>query len=347
MNDTRPTIDPKGPWTTLWPPVLLALLWSVGPAIPVLLNGQLIGHGQTDLYPSVWGLWTFATSQPSLLSETNLLGFPNGMGFAYSSPLKGWLAWPMIPIMGLPKAWNMLVLAARFATVITSWMAARAWGLGPRGAITAAAIYGCAPFFHGYAVEGIVEGTDGWTLALWAWALGRQRFALSALFLGITVWSSWYLGICACLLTVLSAWGDRRRLWSLAGLGLMLPQWFAFADAFPNRTPLPPEIRSQMGASLQIPSPGYKDGLQWSAMTAWVGGLTLIAALQSRTRWLWLVPIPAILSLGAGPWYDLPILSDIRFPIDGMPPHWPSWPCVLAQPPTETDWGGFGPPSSS
>ena len=51
-------------------------------------------------------------------------------------------------------------------------MAARAWGLAP-ARHHCSAIY-IVLFFHGYAVEGIVEGTDGWTLALWAWALGAN-----------------------------------------------------------------------------------------------------------------------------------------------------------------------------
>ena len=86
----------------LWPICLLALAWAVGPAVPLLIEGQLIGHGHTDLYPSVWGLWAFAGDQPGLPNRTDLLGFPEGMGYYYSSPIKGWLATGLIPLLGLP-----------------------------------------------------------------------------------------------------------------------------------------------------------------------------------------------------------------------------------------------------
>jgi hypothetical protein len=69
-----------------------------------------------------------------------------------------------------------------------------------------------------------------------------------------------------------------------------------------------------MGASLQLPDPGLGEEFNFSAITTWVGGLTLLAAAVCRKRWLWLVPIPIVLSLGIGPWYELPILSEIRFP---------------------------------
>ena len=314
MNE-RPHIEDDTPLSRqiLWP-LLLAIAWGIGPALPALQQGQLLGHPYTDLYPSVWGLWLFAEAQPGLDSSTLMLGHPDGMGFAYSSPIKGWFATLLIPIFGLPSTWNLLLLMSRMATVISAWLAGRAWGLGERGALTAAAVYGCAPFFHGYAVEGIVEGTDGWTLALWAWSVGRQRTVLSAVFLALTAWSSWYLGICACLLTVLSSVERPRRLWSLAGLLLVFPTWWTFSQAFPARSPLPPEIRSAMGAPLQIPSPGIGEDFHFSAMTAWIGAATLLAALASRKQWLWLLLIPATLSLGVGPLYELPVLSDIRFP---------------------------------
>ena len=95
----------------------------------LLLAGDLLGHGHTDLYPSVWGLWAFAEAQPGLPNRTELLGFPQGMGYYYSSPIKGWLAALLLPIFSLPATWNLLVIAARIATVMTGYGAARAWGV--------------------------------------------------------------------------------------------------------------------------------------------------------------------------------------------------------------------------
>jgi len=297
---------------SLWPIVALAIVWSVGPAIGPLIRGELIGHGLTDLYPSVWGLWIFTEAQPGLPNATKMIG--NGMGFYYSSPIKGWLAWPFISLFGLPATWNMLVLAARIATIVCSYAAARAWGVGQKGALAAAAVYGCSPFFHGYAVEGIAEGSDGWTLALWAWAIGARRFRLAAVPFALTILSSWYLGMVACLLAALACLWDRRVLWSGFGLLLTLPAVYQFATAFPGAAPLEAGMRASMGASLTIPEPGWHDGLYPFAKNTYVGFIVLWAALMSRTRWVLAAAIPAILSLGVGPIYDLPVAELVRFP---------------------------------
>ena len=298
----------------LWPICVLAVVWAIGPALPAWLDGQLIGHGHTDLYPSVWGLWAFAEAQPGLPSQTDLLGFPSGMGYYYSSPIKGWSAAFILPLLGLMPTWNLLVVIARLATVLTAFGAARAWGLGSRGALAAAALYGCSPFFHGYAVEGIAEGTDGWTLALWLWALGARRFRLAAIPFALTILSSWYLGMVAVLLLTMATLWDRRALWSTLGFILAAPALAQFVGAFPGTAPLEDTVRAAMGARLTIPSPGWHPGLQPFAINTFVGLVALAAALASRTRWVAAALIPGFLSLGVGPIYDLPVAELVRFP---------------------------------
>lgn len=298
----------------LLPPLLLALLWGLAPVLPALLRGELAGHPFTDLYPSVWGLWGFVEAQPGLPGRTDLLGFPDGMGFYYSSPLKGWLAWPLVPVIGLPATWNLLLVLARVGTVLASWAAARAWGFGLPGALAAAATFGASPFFHGYAVEGIVEGTDGWTLALWAWAVGRRRWRLSALFFGLTVLSSWYLGMVVCLLALLAGLWQRRAWWSFGGLAFALPGLWTFARAFPGAAPLDDVVRVAMGAALRVPTPGLVEGTSLFAINTYVGWLVLAAALAGSRRWSMLAILPALLSLGRGPIYELPVAELVRFP---------------------------------
>ena len=294
--------------------VVLALLWGVGPAMPPLLRGELLGHGLTDLYPSVWGLWHFVELGPGLPDHTDMLSFPGGMGFYYSSPLKGWLATLLLPIVGLTGSFNLLTLAARVGTVMAAFAAGRAWGLGGAGALAGAAIYGCAPFFHGFAVEGIVEGTDGWTLALWAWAIGARRHGLAAMGLALTVLSSWYLGMAACLLVLLATLRDRAALLSFAGLLLAAPAVLRFAGAFPETAPLDDAVRLAMGAAPGAWRPGILPGLNPFAMTAFVGAGAIGLAVWSRSPVALLAMIPAALSTGWGPWYELPVLEMVRFP---------------------------------
>lgn len=292
----------------------LALVWGLGLALPALLRGELIGQPFTDLYPAVWGLWGFAQAQPGLPGHTDLLGFPAGMGFYYSSPLKGWLAWPLLPLLGLPATWNLLTIAARIGTVMAAWAAGRAWGLRGPGALAVAAIYGASPFFHGYAVEGIVEGTDGWTLALWAAAVGQRRWAWAALCFGLTLLSSWYLGMVACLLALIAGLWDRRAWLSFVGLGLAVPALWTFAGAFPGAAPLDDAVREAMGARITVPRPGLLPGLNPFAINTYVGLVVAGAALLSRSRWALLALLPAALSLGVGPIYELPVAELVRFP---------------------------------
>lgn len=299
--------------------VSLALVWGIGPAVPVLLRGELIGQPYTDLYPAVWGLWEHSRHQPGLPVRTDMLGHPAGIGYYYSSPLKGILAGTLLPWLDLLWRWNILTLLGRVATVLCAYGAGRAWGLGVVGALTAAGAWGCAPLLHGYAVEGIVEGTDAWTLALWAWAAGSHRPVWSAVGLGLSIWSSWYLGAAGCLLALLAALRDRRALIGLlGGLILAAPAIVLFLGAFPSTTPLAPEIRQQLGAPLRIPTPGLTEGLNPFALSAYLGwalgGTALIAAARGQHRLVGLALIPAVLSLGAGPWYALPVLSMLRFP---------------------------------
>lgn len=301
------------PWT---PALALALGWGVGPALPALARGELIGQPYTDLYPAVWGLWWFAGEQPGLPLRCELLGAPAGVPFYYASPLHGWAAWPLLALLPLPVVWNLLLLAARVATVLCAFGAARAWGLAGPGALLAAAVYGCAPFFHGYAVEGIVEGTDGWTLALWVWALARPRPGAQALAFALTVASSWYLGAVACLLAACA--GPRAWLGAAGGLGICAPLLAAFGAAFPAREALDPAVRAAMGTTLGLAPPGWTAGLNPFARSSWVGLLAPALALWARPR----VPpglllggaVCAGLAFGVGPWFELPVLSALRFP---------------------------------
>ena len=302
------------PPARVWPAWLLAVVWGVGLALPALVRGELIGQPYTDLYPAVWGLWHAAEQWPGITATTVQLAFPDGMGFYFASPIKGWLAGILVPVLGVPATWNLLTLVARVATVGLAGHAARAWGLSTSGVLVVAAAFGCSAVFQGYAVEGIVEGTDGWTLALWAWAVARDKPVHGAVALALTIVSSWYLGAVACLLAVLATVRHRRALYTLGGVVLASPALLAFFSAFSGGAPLDPTTRAAMGAPLTLPSPGVLEGLNPFAITAYTGFALTTAAVASKRHWVLLALIPAILSLGWGPWYELPVLSALRFP---------------------------------
>lgn len=293
----------------------LALLWGVGCAWVPLREGGLIGQPYTDLYPAVWGLWWFMGEQPGLPLFSERLAAPGGMPFYYSSPLHGWFGWPLEAVSGLTAAWNGGVLAARVATVLCAYGAGRAWGLKPAGALVAAAVYGASPFFQGFAVEGIVEGTDGWALAAWLWAAGRRRYVLAAPLFALAVLSSWYYAACACLLAV--PMGPRVWAGAAGGLAMAAPALWAFLGAFPAREALDPAVRAAMGTSLIPQEPGIKSGLNPFAKTSWIGLIAPALALwtaRSRPRVAAVIAGMWLLSLGRGPVFELPPFSSLRFP---------------------------------
>lgn len=310
----RDHVSPELPRRVTAGLVLLTLGQAVLPAVPALARGDLLGQPYTDLYPSVWGMWAFAQASELLPTHTSWLGFPEGIGFYYSSPLHGWLARLLLPVLSLTSTWNLLVVASRVATVALTWAAARAFGLRPVGAATAVVVLACSPFFTGYAVEGIVEGTDGWTLALWALAVGARRPVLSVLAMALTIVSSWYLGAAALLLAALAAPWHRTARWSLLGLVPAAPFIVAFAHAFPGASPLDPSVRAAMGAPLTLRAPGILPGTNPFARTTWIGAGLPLLLLAGRSRLALLALVPAVLSLGRGPWYELPVLELLRFP---------------------------------
>ncbi len=296
----------------------VAALWAILPCLGPLLRGELVGSPYTDLYPSAWGLAVFAQAQPGFPLSTTLFGAPDGIGFYYSSPIHGWLGTPLFHLFGPVVAYNGTLLLARAATVLAAfgWLRSLRFGLLP--GLAGALLYGASPFFHGYTVEGIVEGTDGWALPLWAWMLSRQHTLRAGLALFLCIVSSWYLGMVACGLAVVWGLADRRALYSLGlGLGLSLPFLYGFASAFGGNQPLGEDVRLAMSASLAVPTPHWRAPANPFAINTYVGFSTLaLASLGLRARPLLALSALAcfVLSTGRGPWWQLPVLEMVRFP---------------------------------
>ena len=296
------------------PGLVVSLLWAI---LPALWSGSVPGHRYTDLYPSVWGLDVFCEALPGFATHTDRFGAPGGIGFYYSSPIHGLVGWPIWAAIGPTAAYTVTLLVARAATVFCAIRWLRALGRSELAAIAGGLLFGASPFFHGYAVEGIVEGTDGWTLALWAWMVTTKRRVPAMVAFALCVLSSWYLGMVVCFLAL--AWGFRERLaWvSAAGLLAAAPALGAFMAAFGGNLPLDDTVRVAMGAPLRIPTPGLLPGLQPFALNTYVGFSTVVLAIVGARRSPWFAAGAVacfVLSTGRGPWWDLPVLELVRFP---------------------------------
>ena len=260
-------------------------------------------------------MWVFAEGQPGFPTSTDQIGAPVGMGFYYSSPLHGWLAWPLLPVFGIVGTWNIITIVFRCCGVLAAHWAARAWGLNPRGALVAAAVYGCSPFFHGYAVEGIAEGTISWALPLWLGFVAQNKVWAAGLAFFVTVIGSWYMAACACVLAAFIP----KRTWKSVAIGLLLaaPAIWAFLNAFPEREPLPDAVRQMMGTHIGLWEPGLQGGLSFSAKTSWLGFIAIGLAVTQIKRHPRIVAAMVtfwVLSLGLPLVSNLPLFSTLRFP---------------------------------
>ena len=284
------------------------------------MTGELPGHPYTDLYPSVWGLGWFSENLGRVIPTwTDAIAAPDGMPFYFSSPLHGWLFGPLVSVIGLPASYTLGLLAARVVTVLCAYGAGTALGLRTGGALVLAAVYGCAPFFHGYAVEGILEGTNGWPLALWVWMAARKRWLAASIAGAFSVTASWYLGAAGCLLALgIAPFHWRAGISYAVGVLGAAPLIFLFFTSFPDNAPIDASVRALMGTTVwPFPRPGAAEGLQYAAKTSWLGWLVIpLAALSVRKHPAVAVGALAawILSLGIGPWYELPVWRSLRFP---------------------------------
>lgn len=301
---------------------LVSMLWAIGPLLPALWAGQIPGSAATDLYPSVWGLNWFIEHQPGFPTWCTEVAAPKGMPFYYSSPIHGWVGWP---IAALAKAagqnsavWAYVgtLVLARAATVAVAWGALIALNTDFWPAVGGALLYGASPYFHGYAVEGIIEGTDGWTLPLWVACVARERRAASAAALWLCILSSWYLGMVAVAGAAFWSVRSTTARYSLFGLVAAVPLLLAFGAMATGARPLDDAVRIAMGLQSWLQTPGWAQNNPF-AITTWIGVTApMIALFAARKNPYWVVGIlmALLLSTGWGPWYSLPVLRSVRFP---------------------------------
>jgi hypothetical protein len=301
---------------------LVSALWAIGPLMPALWAGQIPGSPATDLYPSVWGLNWFIKHQPGLPTWCTDIAAPQGMPFYYSSPIHGWVGWPIAALANVAgqnsAVWAYVgtLVLARAATVAFAWGALITLKADFWPALGGALLYGASPFFHGYAVEGIIEGTDGWALPLWVACVARERRAASAAALWLCILSSWYLGMVAVAGALLWSVRSTTARYSLVGLVAAVPLLLAFGAMASGARPLAEDVRIAMGLQPWLQKPGWDQSNPF-ALTTWFGVTAPLIAMFAARKNPWLaagIALTLLLSTGWGPWYELPVLRSVRFP---------------------------------
>ncbi|MEC7241099.1 MAG: hypothetical protein VXW32_07645 [Myxococcota bacterium] len=172
----------------------------------VTLSDTVPGSTRTDLWNSLWSLWWFQDQiwSGSFPLHLDLLDFPRASGFFIADPLNALLLTPLIPLLGIPVSYSLLV----WGHLIFSGVAAHLLARRLHGSEVAGAFAGTAYCLAPVLVSGIQSGTSesmagGW-LALSVMALlkavergGRRPVLFAAGGLVLTCLGGWYAGLCA------------------------------------------------------------------------------------------------------------------------------------------------------
>ncbi|MBN1336322.1 MAG: hypothetical protein JXB39_10210 [Deltaproteobacteria bacterium] len=180
---------------------------------PVALHPATLvaGAQRSDLWESLWSLWMFQRQvwAGQISFHTDLIGFPDGGTIVVADLVNAVIALPLVPVLGVVPAYNLLVLGHLVFSGAAAHRLAEA--LPPRGAPRGAGwVAGTAWIAAPVLVSGIHNGTSeaiagGWLpLALLA-ALaavrrgGAGRGIAAGGALALCTLASWYFGLAAFL----------------------------------------------------------------------------------------------------------------------------------------------------
>ena len=248
------------------------------------------------------------------LGQTQMLGYPNGLGWFPQSSFSALLGLPLQLVFSIPVSYALGLWVARSLSFGLLYKAGRAWDLSVSGACLSSLAIGLSPILFGYAYEGIVEGVHIWPLGFWLWMLARKSPIGIAPWVFLSIVASWYLAAVACLLFVFVHRQDKAH-FSLLGLVAALPLIWLFFDSFPEQQMIDDHVRQAHAISMAWPEPFWlRKTPAVFGQSAYVSVILLgLLAITSRWRSLWLL-VPISLA-GALPIVsDLPILSAVRFP---------------------------------
>ena len=136
-----------------------------------LSSGDLAGSPYTDLYPSVWSLW--ATESWWGTWKNIWFSYPNGQSWSPSTLFWGTLIIPFKPFVSISFLYNISLFFNRALTCLSFYLAGRSQNNTHGTGLLWMVILAMNPMVHGFAVEGILEGTRG--VAVWILDMGDKK----------------------------------------------------------------------------------------------------------------------------------------------------------------------------
>lgn len=190
------------------------------PLLPEMAS-HLVGDARSDTWKHAWGYWWFWDawrSQRILFpTRTTAIGYPNAFnplgGSLYNiDPVGSLLSIPLQAVVGLPAAYNLVILANLTAGGTACWMLARRLCGDARAALVAGVVYAFCPFILSYALSsGVTETLNLLWMPLFLLLLlnlprrGLRNAAMAGTAGGLTCLACWYYGYFIILWTLL--WG--------------------------------------------------------------------------------------------------------------------------------------------
>ena len=297
---------------------LLITLWSIMPLWESVYNGHIAGSPYTDLYPSVWSLW--ATESWWSTWNNVWFGYPKGQPWSPSTLFWGTLIIPFKSLFSISSLYNISLISNRILSCIAFYMAGKVWNDSHETGLLWMILIAMNPMIQGFAVEGIIEGTQLWPLGFWLWASKRDRPTFSIIFGSLIVLSSWYWSVVWAIIGAITQY-QNRKVWGWMGISILLcSPWIAhFISVQGNGIELTAAVYRAMGFQFEIPTPHFKSASNPFAQSNYIGWIPTLSALylcrkRVNSTAALLIGLGFLLSIGFGWMQPVPIIGSMRFP---------------------------------
>jgi hypothetical protein len=286
--------------------------------LDALLSGDIVGSRFTDLYPSVWSLW--ATESWWGTWTNQWANYPEGQPWSPSTLIWGTAIIPLKEWLPIHTLYNTSLAFNRILGCLSFYMAGKAFGKQHSSGLLWMVTIAMNPLIHGFAVEGIFEGTQLWPLGFWIWAVHTHHYRSATLFGSFILLTNWYWSLCWGLLGVVLG-RKESPIWKSMGLSILLcsPWIWHFTQIANSTVSITPELYRAMGFQFGIPVPNLFTPTNPFSQSNYIGWIVVgiygysMFHKQHRQSIL-IVAMGFILSLGLSFLQDFPIIGSMRFP---------------------------------
>ena len=284
--------------------------------LPAIINHQIAGSPWTDLYASVWSLW--ATEDWWLTWRTNWLNYPNGQHWTPNSIIWGTIIIPFKSILNMGLVYNCCLCISRWLGCWAWYLVGKSIGGTHKQGLMWMICISMHPMIHGFAVEGIFEGTQIWALGFSIYCMKERKYTAQVGFGTLVILTNWYWSLLWGIVGFIMGLKD-KRIWLTLGVALTicLPWVHHFIQFSSEAVAINSTILREMGIQFAIPTPNLltpKNPFSQSNYFGWILTALIVSNIRSIVLKPQLLFVIGGLLLSLGIDWSIPVLSSIRFP---------------------------------